>query len=205
MHEPTSADATWIERSIEQPSAFRELFVRHHSAIYKYVSSRVGPDAADDIVSETFVQAFRARGSFDHDLGDSALPWLLGIATFAIAHHRRSEVRHLRRQLAAAVQAPPLSIARHEDGPGADAHLRRMDLAYRPALLKGLARLSTDERAVLWLSAVGELSYQEIAASLGLPIGTVRSRLNRARKRLRTAITSPEDSSIRSTTEKGMT
>jgi DNA-directed RNA polymerase specialized sigma24 family protein len=88
-------DATLIARSLEVPEFFGALFDRHAPAISRYIARRLGPDAADDLVAETFLVAFRGRGRYDAGHAD-ARPWLYGIATRLIGRHRRDEVRFFR-------------------------------------------------------------------------------------------------------------
>src|SRR5690348_3937017 len=85
-------DAALIERSYHAPECFGVLFDRHAPEISRYVTRRLGPDAADDLVAETFLVAFRKRGHYDPACHD-ARPWLYGIATRLIGRHRRDEVR----------------------------------------------------------------------------------------------------------------
>jgi len=88
-------DAALIARSLHAPECFGVLFDRHAPAIGRYIARRLGPDAADDLVAETFLVAFRRRGHYDLAHGD-ARPWLYGIATRLIGRHRRQEVRFFR-------------------------------------------------------------------------------------------------------------
>jgi RNA polymerase sigma-70 factor (ECF subfamily) len=88
-------DADVIGRSLRAPECFGALFDRHAPAIYRYIARRLGPDAADDLVAETFLAAFRQRARYDQAQA-SALPWLYGIATRLIGRHRRDEVRFFR-------------------------------------------------------------------------------------------------------------
>jgi len=90
-----ASDAALLARSVDQPDCFAALFDRHAPALYRYIARRLGPDAADDLVSEAFLIAFRRRGSFDGSQSD-ARPWLYGIVTNLIGRHRRDEVRFLR-------------------------------------------------------------------------------------------------------------
>lgn len=168
-------DSDILERSIGDPSVFAELFERHAATVGGYVRRRIGLDAVDDVLSETFLIAFRRRATFDVE-ATSARPWLLGIATRVIHRHRRAEERQWR--------ASAAHVAEHEashEG-GADA---RMDAASALRRLgPRIAALSQKERDVLLLYAWEDLSYEQIAAALGIPIGTVRSRLSRVRRKL---------------------
>src|SRR5215467_10378414 len=92
---PECDDAALIAQSLQAPESFGELFDRHAPAIFRYVTRRLGPDAADDIVAETFLTAFRHRHRYDTAHPDAG-PWLFGIATKLIGRHRRDEVRFFR-------------------------------------------------------------------------------------------------------------
>ena len=171
-------DAGCIRRSLTQPDAFRDVFERHHERVRRYVVSRVGPQASDDVVADTFVAAFRARARFDAADGRDALPWLLGVATNVLARERVAQRRWLAQ--CAAEQARGAMPAPFED----DA-VARTDAARRTrALAAAVRRLPAREREPLLLHVLGELSYEEIAASLDVPLGTVASRINRGRTRL---------------------
>jgi RNA polymerase sigma factor (sigma-70 family) len=175
-----STDAAFIQLSRHEPEYFTVLFRRHAPYIQRYVVRRLGRDAADDIVAETFLLAFRQRGSYDLTRAD-ARPWLYGIATNLIGRHRRAETG-LYRALAR-TGADPVTESftdRVDDRVSASAASRR--------LAAGLARLPTELRDTLLLVAWGDLSYEEAATALGVPIGTVRSRVSRARSKLRRAL-----------------
>ena len=170
-------DATVIKRSRHEPEQFTVLFRRHAPHIQRYVVRRLGPDAADDIVADTFLLAFRQRGRYDPARTD-ARPWLYGIATNLIGRHRRAEIR-LYRALARTGADPVLEsfTDRVDDRVSASAASRQLAAA--------LAGLPAAHRDTLLLVAWGDLSYEEAARALGVPVGTVRSRLSRARSRLR--------------------
>jgi RNA polymerase sigma-70 factor (ECF subfamily) len=181
--EPAVADdASVIMRSRHDPEAFSALFTRHAGAIQRYVTRRLGSDAADDVVADTFLLAFRQRGCYDPARAN-ALPWLYGIATNLIGRHRRNEVR-LYRALAR-TGADPV-IAPFATAPFTD----QVDGAVTAGmagrrLADALAELPAAYRDPLLLVAWGDLSYEETAIALGVPTGTVRSRISRARARLR--------------------
>lgn len=172
-----STDSEIIERSLEEPEAFSGIFERHVRPVGGYIRRRVGADAVDDALSETFLVAFRRRASFDRSVG-SALPWLLGIATRIVKRHRADEARQWR-SFAAASAAAPVGDGGHG---GVDERIDA-DAAVR-ALAPRIAALSARDRDTLLLYAWGDLTYEQIAIALGVPVGTVRSRLNRVRRRL---------------------
>lgn len=168
MHDlDTGADGRVIRRSLAEPRAFGTIFERHFDAVYGYARRRVGNELAEEIATETFACAFDRRTSFHVDRGD-ARPWLLGIAGNLLRRHWRTERRRL--------EAYARSAGRG-DSPADD--VARIEVV---AALDGLSR---DEREALFLFAVADLSYEEIADALQIPIGTVRSRLARARRRIR--------------------
>ena len=174
-----STDAHIIAACDEEPDRFRELFERHFAATLGFLRRRIGPQIAEDLAIETFAVAFGRRGSYDPRQA-SARPWLFGIATNLLRHHRRTERRKL---LAYARTGVDPDLA---PDPGYEAAEARMEAqAAGPALALALASLRADERDVLLLYAWADLSYAEIADALGVPVGTVRSRLSRARTRLR--------------------
>ena len=175
----TGDDATLIARSLRAPECFGALFDRHAPAISRYVARRLGPDAADDLVAETFLVAFRRRGHYDAAHAD-ARPWLYGIATRLVGRHRRDEVRFFR-----AIASTGVDPAAE---PVADRVTERVAAqAARRELAAALACLSQAQRDVLLLVASG-LGYEEAALALGVPLGTVSSRLVRARRKVREAL-----------------
>jgi RNA polymerase sigma factor (sigma-70 family) len=172
-------DAAAIAQSLHLPERFALLFDRHAPYIHRYVARRLGAHAADDLVAETFLTAFRKRERYDRSRPD-ARPWLYGIATNLIGAHRRAEVRELRLRARSAVEAEPFPEERVVARVSAQAR--------RPQLAAALADLPPPERDVLLLVGWEQLSYEEVAHALDIPIGTVRSRLHRARRALRAAL-----------------
>jgi RNA polymerase sigma-70 factor (ECF subfamily) len=168
------ADAAVFERSVAQPQVFSIVFDRYYRAVYGYLSRRVGRTIADDLAAETFIRAFERRAAYDPN-AERALPWLLGIALNLLAHHRRSEARQLRALMA-------LAPGTGEGEPGV------LDPETSARLVAGLEQLDDYDREALLLYAWGELKYHEIADVLGIPVGTVRSRIHRARRKLREAL-----------------
>jgi RNA polymerase sigma factor (sigma-70 family) len=175
-----STDSEILERSRESPALFAVLFDRHAVAVHRYLARRVGASAADDVVAETFLVAFEKRQGYDPDWPD-ARPWLFGIASNLLRRRRRDEVRMLRAYARTGID-PVTDI-------GADQVAARVDAeAARRRLADALAKLAQGDRDVLLLFAWAALSYDEIAQALGIPIGTVRSRLHRARRQVRAAL-----------------
>ncbi|WP_344453928.1 RNA polymerase sigma factor [Actinocorallia aurantiaca] len=173
-------DGEVIRSSLADPERFAVLFDRYAKQVHQYVSRRLGTQLADDITGETFLIAFRRRESYD-PARSLARPWLYGIATRLVARHRRSEERFLRALQRTGVDPLP--------EPMAETVVRQVAAGAQDRALAGaLARLPRGERDVLLLVAWADLSYEETAQTLGVPLGTVRSRLHRARRRLREAL-----------------
>jgi RNA polymerase sigma factor (sigma-70 family) len=180
--ERPAADAVLISGSLIAPERFGGIFDRHAPAIHRYAARRLGPDAADDLVAETFLLAFAHRAGYDTGYPD-ARPWLFGIATNLIARKRRAEVRFFR-----AIARTGLDPAATSPEPVADQVADRVTAqAARRELAAALAALSAADRDVLLLVASG-LGYDETARALGVPVGTVSSRLARARRKVRQAL-----------------
>lgn len=173
-------DAVLIERSWATPEAFAAVFDRHAVRVHRALATRLGRQGADDVLSEVFLVAFRRRESFDLSRAH-AVPWLLGIAMHVVAQHRRDWAREIRLRDAVPPERDHLA---HDD----DVVARVAAEASRGRLAAALATLSRDERDVLLLVAWDGLHYDEVADALGVPVGTVRSRLHRARRKVRAAI-----------------
>ena len=173
-----TTDSEIIQRSLEEPGVFSEIFERHVRPVGGYLRRRVGADAVDDVLSETFLVAFKRRAAFD-PAWETARPWLLGIATRLVKSHRTAEARQWR---SFAASAGADAVAGESPHAASDA---RMDAdAALKALTPRIAALSAKDRDTLLLYAWADLTYEQIAESLGVPVGTVRSRLNRVRRKL---------------------
>lgn len=168
--EPSDADE--VRASLDDPPRFEALFDRHFAAVYGYCARRVGVDAGEDLAALTFLRAFRARARYRMEARD-ARPWLLGIAGNLVREHRRAERRHLR--LVAKLGSQPVETA---SDPSVSTEVGAL-------LAAALLRLSRADRDALLLHVWGGLSYEEVAAATGVPLGTVRSRIHRARRRVR--------------------
>ncbi len=178
--ETEAGDGEVMRASLAEPERFAVLFDRYAREVHRYVSRRLGTQLADDIVGETFLIAFRRRETYDPGQG-AVRPWLYGIATTLVARHRRGEERFLRALQRTGADPLPEAMA--------EGVVRRVAAQEQErALAGGLARLSRGDRDVLLLVAWADLSYEETARTLGIPVGTVRSRLHRARRRLREAL-----------------
>lgn len=169
-----SSDRSVILRSLEQPRAFGELFDRHAAVIHRFIARRADSAVADDVVAETFLRAFERRADFDTERED-ALPWLFGIAVNVLRRWRRADLRLVAEDVERADDRDPLGAAgRRID---AERRLRHVVAAVR--------RMPPRSREVLLLHAWAGLSDEDVAVALGVPVGTVKSRLHRARAALR--------------------
>ena len=173
-------DATVLQASGREPERFAEIFHRYFAEIHRYVARRLGPDTADDIAAETFLAAFRKREKFDPAQG-TVRPWLYGMATNLVGSHRRAETRYL----AALARTPVTGVAEDHGDLVTD---QMMASSHRSALAAALAGLQAGDRDVLLLIALADFSYRDVAGALGIPEGTVASRLNRSRAKLREAL-----------------
>ena len=171
------SDPELITASRDDATMFVPLFDRHFDSIHRYLRRRVGKDIADDLAAETFMEAFDSRLKYQSSARD-ARPWLFGIALNLLRHHYRHEERELRALQRTGVD--PIASAPAGVASGLSAEVAG-----------ALAEIGRDDRDVLLLFAWGEMSYGEIAEALQVPIGTVRSRLNRARCRLQERLRRP--------------
>lgn len=174
---PAPRDNELIARSLTDPDAFAGIFDRHFGTIHRYLARRAGADAADDLASDVFTIAFGRRAGFDLEC-EQALPWLYGIAGNLLHGNRR----RLNRDVAL--------LARHPRPDGPVPFEERVNTSLDAkrelrALERRLRRLPQADLDTLLLHAWEDLSYAEIAEALQIPIGTVRSRLNRLRRKLR--------------------
>lgn len=164
------SDASLIGESLRRPEAFEAIFARHFDAVHGYLVRRAGFGRADDLASLTFVVAFERRETF-HSPAETARPWLFGIATNVMRNQLRTDQRATGALTRLAVDEPrdPVEGMLPQEG----------------VVFELLGALDRDQRDALLLFAWEGLSYEEIAVAVGAPVGTVRSRLARARARLR--------------------
>lgn len=166
--------ATTDKSGLADPESFAAAVRQLERALHAYLARRC-PDAADDLLGEVWLAAFTSRHTFDQSRG-TVRSWFFGIARNVLASHYRRRGRRSSYDWRSAWVDP---------WPDVDA---RLDAAAVSATLKhALAEMPPDEREVLLLVAWEELAPTEIAKVLSLPAGTVRSRLHRARARLRGA------------------
>lgn len=177
-------DGVLIERSVRgRPDAFVEVVRRHEIAVHGFLARRAGRQAADDLLGEVWVRAFAARGGYDPGY-DDARPWLYGIARNALRAHWR------------AGRAGGHAAAEEVVDPWDDVVDRLDSAATAQVLVQAVRALPPAEREVLLLVAWEQLTPAQAAVVLGVPQGTARSRLHRARTALRLVLAgSPAGSS----------
>jgi RNA polymerase sigma-70 factor (ECF subfamily) len=162
------------------PAPFVEVVQRHERVIYRYLSRRAGKGPAEDLLSDVWAAAFQGRATFD-PAWHSARPWLFGIA--------RNRLRSYWRQQRPAAAGTEAGL---DPWPEVDT---RLAISARAAEIgAALGSLPADELEVLLLVAWEELTPSEAAVALGIPAGTARSRLHRARAALREELKTLVDS-----------
>ena len=185
MRTSPDADSALIEQSVRgRPEAFVEVVRRHEALVHAYLVRRSGSQAADDLLGEVWLRAFAGRGGYDLAHND-ALPWLYGIARNVLRAHWK-----------AAAHAGPAGVEGTDDP--WDEVVSRLDSATQTRQLAGaLQALPPGEREVLLLVAWEDLTPAQAAMALGVPQGTARSRLHRARNALRTVLSQAQTSPAR--------
>ncbi len=159
----------WALSARDGDPAAAAAFIRTTQAeVWRFVAALVEPAAADDVTQDTYLRAFRALPSFQ--ARSSARTWLFGIARRACADHIRAAVRRRRLVSRAVAFEPEAAGAPDPAGTVTAAHLLR--------------RLNPEQREAFVLTQMLGLSYREAAESIGVPIGTIRSRVARARTEL---------------------
>lgn len=177
------SDAELVAASLRDPEAFTDLFERHWDSLHRFCLNRAGA-GGEDIAAETFRVAFDRRRRYDARYTD-ARPWLFGIATNLLRDHFRGARRERSKlERSGAVH----SVAEQDPGPEG---LERQMLG--PQLAAALQGIPTADRDALLLLAWADLDYEQISQALEIPLGTVRSRIHRARQRLREHLRSEHD------------
>ncbi|MFI0965394.1 RNA polymerase sigma factor [Streptomyces sp. NPDC021080] len=177
-------DEELLIRSLRDPVAFEPLVTRHSSALHGFLARRA-PAAADDLLSETWLHAFRSRTTFDPGRG-TARGWLFGVARVVVAGHWRGAARD---------QGIASRTERSTD-PWHAVDQRLDAAAVAPLIRRVLAAMPEAERQLLLLVVWDELTPAEAATAVGVPPGTARSRLYRARQRLREALGAAQGTDI---------
>ncbi len=169
------SDAELLRDSISDPERFKPIFERHYDSVRRYACRRVGAHTGEDLAAKTFLTAFSVRASFDGRT-ESARAWLFGIANNEIRHHLRAE----RSFLAAWDRLPREAVEPDHVDP------ERLDaIRSGPAIEQALRSLGEVDRETFLLAALGQLTYEEIAVVMSIPVGTVRSKISRVRRLLR--------------------
>lgn len=170
----------WAWAAAGRPDAFGELYDRHARAVYNFCFRRTADWAlAEDLTSIVFLEAWRKRERVAFE-GESLRPWFLGVAVNVLRTRWRSQRRHR-----AALARLPLEVGEPFTD---DADLRVDDERRMRAALRVLEQLPKRDQEIFALCELSGLSYAEAAAALDLPVGTVRSRLSRARARVRSLV-----------------
>jgi RNA polymerase sigma factor (sigma-70 family) len=176
MDQPSDAEL-WHQAGFGSDAAFGVLFERHAKAVYNYCFRRTADwAAAEDLMSATFLEAWRRRDEVQMT-GDSIRPWLLGVATNLMRNDRRS-----RRRRAAALQRLQARSPAH--GHDEEVSGRIDDERQMKELLSHLERLPADQQEAIALVLWSGLSYATAGIALGIPAGTVKSRVSRGRQTL---------------------
>ncbi|MCW2924714.1 MAG: polymerase sigma70 factor [Thermoleophilia bacterium] len=184
IDEPSTAASDDEAPGMAEIGGFDDVYERCAPRIFRYTRSRLGPAAAEDVTAEIFAVAWKARDKFTTDISDDPMGWLLGVANRVIARHRQAEynwIRMCRETARASTDLPAATddMSEVDDRVDAQAHHR---------VLAAVAHIPERERIPLLMLVVSEMSYEDIAASLRIPIGTVKSRISRARARLQDRI-----------------
>lgn len=173
--------------SVSTTRDFDALYSEHMPVVLRYLRRRLGDSAGEDATHDVFARAFARRDAFDPSRAP-VVAWLFGIAANVVADHRRHEARRLK-AIERASRTGPRHYTDRDETPQLEAELSA-----------GLRRLSLEDRETLLLVVWGELTYEETAVALNIPVGTVRSRVSRARKTLRAVVQSARtDSAVAST------
>ncbi len=181
------SDAELIEASFDQPALFGLVFERHWDAVFRFFERRLGPEPSADLASEVFRIAFERRATYEIVGRATCLPWLYGIAANLAMKERRRFARHL-----AAIDRLTLLETGSQDDHAATVSARVDSEESWSRLRDAFITIDDTSREMLLLVAWEGLSYGDVAAIFGVPLGTVRSRLHRARARLRALLNSTD-------------
>lgn len=176
-------DLTLARAQRGEEAAWRALVERYQRPVFALLSRMLSPvarrDLVEDLAQDTFLRAFRALPAFDRTAPGRLSSWLLTIATRLALDELRQ-----RRLAAEPLHTVPVPAT------GASSPDRRL---LSEAVTRAVEGLSPDHRAVILLREVHGLAYEEVAAALEITVGTVKSRLSRARAELRAALAEDHD------------
>ncbi len=173
-----AADSDLVAMAGSEPEAFGELFRRYSRSVYAYCARRTGNlDLAEDLTSVVFMEAFRRRRKLKLS-NTSALPWLIGVANNVVRNANRSLRRY--RSALDRIPVPANGMSSEED---AMERLRAQEAL--ASALEAMSALRQGEQDVVLLVLWSEFSYVDAATALGIPVGTVRSRLASARAKFK--------------------
>lgn len=184
-------DQRIISASLGDPARFGDLVPRHGPALHAYLARRVQRDVADDLLADTWFAALKSRRQYDSRRG-GVRGWLFGIARHVLFAQLRQDSRTAGSVSLLLEQAG----ARHTEDGWSDIDSRLDAQSARVHLLAGLAALSPDDREILLLVSWEQMSPTEAAEVQGVPAGTARSRLHRARRTMRTHLSGTQVTSF---------
>jgi RNA polymerase sigma factor (sigma-70 family) len=192
----TGDAALWEAAAAGEHDAFGVLFDRHAKAVYNFLLRRTADwSLAEDLTAAVFLQAWRRRNQVVFD-GDSALPWLLGVARLVLRNATRSRTRY---QSALGRVGASLLAARSGPSDPADVVVGRLESERQLTELRAaIAGLPARHREVIELCVYAGLDQQAAAIALGVSVGTVKSRLHRARQRLAIDLGAPQQGTAES-------
>jgi RNA polymerase sigma-70 factor (ECF subfamily) len=185
LPDPLSDEALWQRAVAGDGGAFAQVYDRHVDTVFSYcLRQTVSAADAEDVTSVVFFEAWRKARSVTFVAG-SVKPWLLAVAMNVARNQARSRHRYQRmlERLPAVAVTPDI----------ADVAIRDVESEeFTARFVACMNTLPARERDVIALCDLAELSYDEAAAALGVPVGTVRSRLSRGRRRLRALLASAQ-------------
>jgi len=185
MTQPTRATAAHATASDARNREFADVALPHLPSLARVAMALAGNEAdADDLVQETFLRAYKHWHTFER--GSDCRRWLSTICRNAFLEQRRREARSVAVEDQELESLAAARLHNHARASGVDHMFTRLDLG--PAISAAIAALEPPFRDVVVLADVEGFTYEEVAESLSIPVGTVRSRLYRARRHLQEAL-----------------
>lgn len=182
-HVSLGRDTADLVASVEDPARFGDVFERNFETVRRYAARRLGITHADDVAAETFARAFYSRAGFQPARRSTVRAWLFGFAVNIVREHERASSRQDR--------AYGRFIAGGDDGDDQWEGVVEQ-LVDHARIEAALRELSPEARDLLLLVTGIGLSYREAPTALCVPVGTVKSRVSRARVQLADGINKPE-------------